>query len=320
MRGGRSSQAIACPRRGFTLVELLVVITIIGILMSMLLPAVQAAREAARRSQCQNNLKQIGLAILNFESAQKRLPTGGEGTFHNDGQCDSDDVFCQQSLMTVLLPYIEHQDIYNAMDLTKSYRDTTAGGNRAGWRPPPARCTVDGTAVKGNVWAATRNIATYVCPSNPFARPRHEGSRRFRRHGLLCHRLHRYRRRRRRHHGDNARRPQQGHACARRLVGRHEQDARRHHVHGISADSTILTSVPMSAISDGTSNTIAVIEDAGRVSPQSFTNGQAPYYCLSTYIDNATAARAHLLPDDVTGDATGRLDHGHDGEGRVAVG
>src|SRR6187431_1038873 len=66
----------AAIARGFTLVELLVVIAIIGILVALLLPAVQAAREAARRAKCQNNMKNIALAVLNYESSKKRLPPG----------------------------------------------------------------------------------------------------------------------------------------------------------------------------------------------------------------------------------------------------
>ncbi len=72
----------------------------------------------------------------------------------------------------------------------------------------------------------------------------------------------------------------------------------------LTNDASSLTSVRMSAISDGTSNTIAVIEDAGRVSPLSYNKGYAPYYCLSTYTD-LTGGTVSQLPDDVTGDATG---------------
>jgi prepilin-type N-terminal cleavage/methylation domain-containing protein/prepilin-type processing-associated H-X9-DG protein len=109
---------------GFTLVELLVVIAIIGVLVALLLPAVQAAREAARRAQCVNNLKQIGLALLNFESAFGKFPAGRHGC---DGSIEPEIPGCEDpasversamSALVKILPYLEEQALYDVLDLS----------------------------------------------------------------------------------------------------------------------------------------------------------------------------------------------------------
>ena len=98
-------------RRAFTLVELLVVITIVGILIALLLPAVQAAREAARRAQCSNNLKQLGLALHNYESAIGCFPPGAIWT-----EC----YMCGQrpNYHVLLFPYEELGNVYNQINWT----------------------------------------------------------------------------------------------------------------------------------------------------------------------------------------------------------
>ncbi len=104
-------------RDGFTLVELLVVIAIIGILVALLLPAIQAAREAARRSDCINRLRQIVLAAHNYESSKKKLPPHGDvkiiNNIHRGGL----------SSQRGLLPYMENQDVINLVAQDYHWRD-----------------------------------------------------------------------------------------------------------------------------------------------------------------------------------------------------
>lgn len=134
---------------GFTLVELLVVITIIGILIALLLPAVQAAREAARRAQCNNNLKQIGLALHSYLERNQVFPAsviyGNPGTYPRSPAPTTPDLPYHHTWVTRIFPFIEQQSLYDQVNFNLPAWNTAAGA------PYP--------------WGQTL-ISSLLCPSN----------------------------------------------------------------------------------------------------------------------------------------------------------
>ncbi len=160
----RRNRPLATRSTGFTLIELLVVIAIIATLIALLLPAVQSAREAARRAQCVNNLKQIGLATLNFESTYTYLPPKGmplnpQNLNQADPNADAQAAMpnISASYLTMILPYMDQSVIYNQINLNLAASDTA--------NIPP--CTGTGAIHSGlnSVYSAAINV--FLCPSSP---------------------------------------------------------------------------------------------------------------------------------------------------------
>ena len=142
-------------RRAFTLIELLVVIAIIAVLIALLLPAVQQAREAARVTQCRNNLKQLGLALHNYESLHRHFPAGS---------LRSPQGWYGHSWLAAILPFMEQGNLYKQFDFLGISHPSTGliyGPNAA---YPAGANMVNGNLVSG------RNIEIFVCPSSPITK------------------------------------------------------------------------------------------------------------------------------------------------------
>ncbi|MFY9253300.1 MAG: DUF1559 domain-containing protein [Fuerstiella sp.] len=134
-------------RKAFTLIELLVVIAIIAILIALLLPAVQQAREAARRTQCKNNLKQLGLALHNYEDTYGLFPAGG---YWNNRAQPGNVAHQQGGLLTHLLPFIEQANLFNQIPFENA----------------PNRNVNDAVDANGKLLRQSFSVPAFLCPSD----------------------------------------------------------------------------------------------------------------------------------------------------------
>jgi prepilin-type N-terminal cleavage/methylation domain-containing protein/prepilin-type processing-associated H-X9-DG protein len=254
-------------RGGFTLIELLVVIAIIAVLVGLLLPAVQKVREAANRMSCQNNLKQMALACMNYESAYKALPPAGEGSnaavngtaFANALISVAPPVAPPagthfHSLFTYLLPYIEQNNIYVLIDPNQYYNAVSAN-------------------IPTHVGAFQHSIKTYICPSYPFESQDSLG------YGYVDYGATVY--------TDVVVFAGQGGSL--QNVGTRDKKLAR------QRGALDNTPNPLSAISDGTSNTVLIAEDGARregyvTNPAYLDPAQALYAGTAVLVDDPTTA------------------------------
>lgn len=235
-------------RKGFTLIELLVVIAIIAVLVGLLVPAVQKVREAANRMSCSNNMKQIGLAMHNFEGAYGKLPTPGQV----DSTGTNATLYTIHSWATQILPYIEQEATYRMFDLTSP---VPANYNKTFLHITSKGLDYDDPMFPSGWVAAQTQVKTFVCPSTalaPAARSNGEGLGCIDYMAVAVTDI---------DEGTGA-----------RVVGTGSPQYRGRFFGMLNANGSTVASVV-----DGSSNTILVIEDAGRAHPTvpSFGAGSA---------------------------------------------